>query len=540
MRRSASEALLADREGASQSGRGLVRRILRLTSVVVVILAVLMQVRALGRPVWAQDEAILLVYSKQLLNSRLPFVDFSAVYPAGSYAVVGPLVSVFGNQLLVVRILSLVGLIATMWAVWSLFASRRTARLIAIASLCVTWPPFAIVWSLAATCLSVSIALILSARSATWRIFLGSFFLGLAFSIRFDFSLAAVVLLVLLLFARPVGVIMWPEHMVASVRWRLVCVLPAFLLGAAPALLNIGFLVTRGDVGRFLRDTSAIRLGRALPLQYQLNEVLTVAGFAAVSITFVVLTARRWKVSTRMSRVTAVWLVSVTPLACLQFLQRADVWHMWMVLSILGPPVLLALSLLAWDPAVVATFRSSTSLDVLGLSGLVLLVWINWSNLVSFHPREIASSIVNTVPTVEVCGEPSYCLPLSPESASDLEPVLSMIRQRPGRSLFEGPSDLRTAFTGRNWVYALFPENPPCSFYLEMNPGSSNGSDSHLADELAGCDLLLLDDSYNALHDEHSNVNYGSDQPNAVVKRSFHELVASGPWTLYARNDGRG
>ena len=540
MRRSASEALLPDNEGASQSGRVLVRGILRLTSVVVVILALLMQVRALGDPISGQDEAILLVYSQQLLNSRLPFVDFSAVYPAGSYAVVGPLVSVFGNQLLVVRLLSLVGLIATMCAVWSLLASRRTARLIAVALLCISWTTVAVVWSLAATCLSVSIGLILSARGATWRILLGSFSLGLAFSIRLDFSLAVVVLLVSLLFARPVGVIMWPEHMVASVRWRLVCVLPTFLLGAAPALLNIAFLVTRGDVGRFLRDTGAIRLGRALPLQYQLDKVLTVAVFAAVSITFVVLTARRWKVSTRLPRVTAVWLVSVTPLACLQFLQRADAFHMWTALSILGPPVLLAISLLASDPAVVAARHRSLSPDVIGLSGLVLLVWINWANLVSFHPKAIVGSIVKTVPTVEVCGAPSYCLPLSPESASDLEPVLSVIRQEPGRSLFEGPSDLRTAFIGRNWVYALFPENPPCSFYLEMNPGSSNGSDSHLADELAGCDLLLLDDSVNELHDEHSTVDYGSDQPNAVVKRSFHELVASGPWTLYARNDSRG
>jgi hypothetical protein len=108
---------------------------------------------------------------------------------------------------------------------------------------------------------------------------------------------------------------------------------------------------------------------------------------------------------------------------------------------------------------------------------------------------------------------------------------------RPGETLFVGPQDLRRTNYGPTYMYFELRELRPASYYMEMNPGSANAEDSGLADELRRADWLILTSEWDDVDEPNESREYGSPEPNEVVRDDFCLRFERGQYRLYERCD---
>src|SRR5699024_2564531 len=71
------------------------------------------------------------------------------------------------------------------------------------------------------------------------------------------------------------------------------------------------------------------------------------------------------------------------------------------------------------------------------------------------------------------------------------------------------------------YLYYLFPELPPATRFIEMDPGIANAEDSPLADEVATADWVILSDAWVAWNEPNESDRPGPDEPNQVVEEPF-------------------
>ena len=108
---------------------------------------------------------------------------------------------------------------------------------------------------------------------------------------------------------------------------------------------------------------------------------------------------------------------------------------------------------------------------------------------------------------------------------------------RPGESLFVGPEDLRRTNYGPTYMYFLLPELEPASYYMEMNPGTANREGSGLADEIREADWLILSSEWDNWDEPNDSMDFGSSEPNEVVRDLFCLRFERGQYRLYERCD---
>lgn len=101
-------------------------------------------------------------------------------------------------------------------------------------------------------------------------------------------------------------------------------------------------------------------------------------------------------------------------------------------------------------------------------------------------------------------------------------------RAQPGDRLFVGPADLRLTPYSDAFFYHLFPELPPATRYIEMDPGVANAEGSGLAEDVASADWLILSHVWDPWDEPNDSRQPGSDAPNGVVARSFCVVDAFG------------
>ena len=94
-------------------------------------------------------------------------------------------------------------------------------------------------------------------------------------------------------------------------------------------------------------------------------------------------------------------------------------------------------------------------------------------------------------------------------------------RARPGERLFVGPADLRKTPYSDAYLYFLFPELPPATRYIEMDPGIANAEGSGLAEDVASADWLILSHVWDNFDEPNDVRKLGSNAPNEVVERDF-------------------
>jgi hypothetical protein len=101
--------------------------------------------------------------------------------------------------------------------------------------------------------------------------------------------------------------------------------------------------------------------------------------------------------------------------------------------------------------------------------------------------------------------------------------------------VFVGPADLRFANYNDTYLYHLLPQFTPATYYLEMNPGAANASDSRLAADVNSADWLILTARWDNSTEQNCSTVPGPDAPNRVVLEKFDACGEFGPYRLYHR-----
>jgi hypothetical protein len=111
----------------------------------------------------------------------------------------------------------------------------------------------------------------------------------------------------------------------------------------------------------------------------------------------------------------------------------------------------------------------------------------------------------------------------------------------PGDSVLVGTRDLRKTPYSDAFLYYLFPELDPATYYIEMDPGVANADDSELADEVRAADFLVLSSVWDNWVEPNDSLDFGSNEPNEIVERDFCKLGSyQGQYDLYERCDRQG
>ena len=220
-------------------------------------------------------------------------------------------------------------------------------------------------------------------------------------------------------------------------------------------------------------------------------------------------------------------VVGAGALAVFQALRRFDAIHLYYALGLCA----IAVAGIATNRKTHQTFPPATVLGVL----LLLVPHIG--------VLQVAAPFFRQLPTIDFATTEKEskslclngrCIEVEPRLADWYTEPLNLFSANDSSSVFIGPSDLRTANYSDDWVYLLL-NNPVCSRFLEMNPGSSNRYDSGLEDDLADCDYLVLTALYNMpIENEWARQEFAKSRHNNALTR--FDLVYSNDVVFVYRN----
>lgn len=478
------------------------------------------------------DEGTLLAYPTFVVEHGLvPGRDFETFYGPGQPYLLALLGQVFGLTQTLERA---TGLAFELVIVLSLFscalpAGRWIAATAALASALtlvgIGVVGLALLGGLAGTMACVALLHRISVRASLgggvnppWIALAAGALAGAALTIRPD--LAPVVLLS----AAPL--LLWPVRGTRlgadGRRWLItliVCLLPLAI-----------WLIVVGphDLLRLADDLRSSRGGRALPLP---SVTSTEGGLVAATIVttlgaavgaFTLLRRDRFDREGRLMLSICLLLLALTP----AMLQRADNAHVFPVAAIaigLSPLVLRA-----------AIQMRSGALSTACIAGAAAIVALAAAHAAAVTVHAQAISLRASERGVEVQNGDRSFLIEDGDAAEDLEALVPEIRRRTsaGDSIFVGPSDLSRTFYADTFVYFLFPELEPASFYTELNSGTANSSDSELPQELESADILLLTDRHTP--DTDASAEAGDDAAQRVVNDRFCEVARQGTYRVLA------
>ena len=92
--------------------------------------------------------------------------------------------------------------------------------------------------------------------------------------------------------------------------------------------------------------------------------------------------------------------------------------------------------------------------------------------------------------------------------------------RRARRSPARRAADLRRTWYSDVFIYWLFPELEPATYYIEMDPGLANAEGSSLADDVASADWVILTGLWDGWMEPNTSMDFGSDAPNQVCATS--------------------
>ena len=478
-------------------------------------------------PLFPQDEGLLLEYPALMLHGEVPSHSFESVYGVTNLWIIAAAFKLFGYTVTVERAVGIayrfVIAASLFWLAWR---HRGIIAAFVAGGICIvlfvgTLGVAAYAWMGALAFASLALVLIDVGLRKTMRrlpVALAGVCFGISVGARIDMVLAIALVLIALIATRR-----------ECLKWLII----GLLVGVVPPLIN----VVQAGLPSVIRDqiTQPIFVSgpaRRLPLSTLTWEELLLASLcvaiAFATVAFGVVLVRRhpdnW--DSVLLLVVGAFELGLLP----QTFQRSDVGHLSQVACFVLPAAVLLPALrlsrltaprtVNWTPVIVGVVVLLLAEPFFGN--------VYWSEVgIGKAPRDPFST-QNEGRSVPVD---------SASDRADLELLLKQIDQRshPGQRIFVGPSDLRTANYNDTSIYFLLPQLTPGSFYLEMNPGVANGTNSQLAADLRQDDLLLLSTRYDDMPDPDSSTRYGPDAPNKVVATQFKEIATRGPWTLYER-----
>ena len=542
------------------------KRTLDLLAVGIVLAAFLIPLRGLLRTTGpTMEEGFMLAFPERLLRGEIPNQDFLHLYGPGSLWVLAAVYKVFGATLEVER---LFGLLQQMGVAFGAFAigrwwGRRVAVVCGLLAMVIMLPPAALTafaWTGGVALGLCGLAVGLHARATpddrrgTWLAAGAGILFGLAFLYRLDLVIACGLAALVLVWKAP--------------RRRVVA-----LLGAATAtasLVLIQFVMAGfGNAfrGMILDPVFKLRPGRGLPVPPswgrldgflqrvgdapnplwwpfpmlpQSNQIfiwffLNLAAIATL-VGVGIWAMRRDPTSIRSRAVLASGLFSLGMV--MQTLQRPDTTHIaWVSCVSIGlVPIALMELLRARRPGPHARHAWLVACGVPALAMLVLVPAFTYRSYADFTAQTFGQH--RRAYLIERNGVRFYYGDLGMANAANaMIPTLDEL-VKPGDRLFVGPADLRKTVTSEAWIYALYPEARPGTYYIEMDPGIANADDSRLADDLRSSDVAVLSRFWLDWDEPNDSVKLGSPAANRVLKRHFCLVDTFEPWfEVYRRCD---
>lgn len=497
------------------------------------------------------DEALVLVLPERLIKGDLPNRDFLHLYGPGSLYALAGWYRVFGTTLVAERIFGLLAHSASLAAVYVLLRpfGRRSATYGALTAMLLVLLPTgaaALAWTTAVALGLWSIvfglrALNLSGRARVPALLAGGLLLGLSLSFRPDMVVALGLAWGLL----------WWRH-----RWSWQPLAGA-IVGLTSWWVHL-FSVGVGTAwrGAFTDPVVNLRPGRNLPrppswgfvdgaLQavnedpfpsswwglpaLSASQQLFLWFFALIAVNvgvacFAVWRARRSGMQARMLvlAVTALFGLGLTG----QAWQRPDSTHLaagWMVSAALLPVLAgewlagrdLGRTRLARSPRLLA---AAPALLVVALFAVVCPYY-------TFRPYLAAArtSVGNLPSGYEVRnGERTFYVGGEAHRAAVQAAVDDLAAEaRAGERLFVGPADLRRTVYNDPYLYHLFPDLTPATYFIELDPGLANAEGSRLAADVASADWVILTNFWTGWFEPNESAEFGSEAPNDVIAERF-------------------
>lgn len=482
---------------------------LKLIQLILSIYIILILVFTIRGREYIQDESIIFTNTDFFLRGKLPYIDYSAVYPLGLYFYLSPIILFFHQDVLFVRILS--------WTLIStviFLAINKSKSLVSVflGALMVTyWTQMALVWNFA---LSIFLIGLLAKNSKSINInFFGTFLIGVAVAIRPDFGLAVLVPTLIFILKKK------------SIKYAMKNTL-IFLIGCAPTVINFLLLIFNNQFFSWLHLQSEIRKGRFLNLNTYFEPTTYIILGLTIALACILIVSWSIPFEQKLPLNNVIFYVpGLLALGIFQLVQRADGWHVRYLIQILIG-ILLVLVPLNYK----IEFKKLTSWILIFVTFLILFIAkfeVDSNIRDSIFPWKIKST------SIEYCSA-KRCVYLSPGQSALYSPILEVL-ERPTESvrpIFIGPSDLRYATYGDTWIYSVA-QNPPCTRYTEMNPGDSNSLESSLSEDILKCHFLILNDLYNEKFvDNDWPGQAGPNQINKVVAENFIEIYNSNGFRL--------
>lgn len=202
-----------------------------------------------------------------------------------------------------------------------------------------------------------------------------------------------------------------------------------------------------------------------------------------------------------------------------QALQRPDSTHLAWV-SVVSWPLLVVVAARSAPRWLGTGWRSAvTGTGVVGLLLLVICPFFTFRTYL-LHARVAVGDLP---PPFEIerdgrrfwVGDPAV-----KEAIDQMIPELEA-RSEPGDRLFVGPGDLsRTAYAD-TYIYWLFDELEPATYFIEMDPGLADAAGSGMADDIASADFVVLTNTWGGWTEPNGSTVSRSQEHNRAVAEHF-------------------
>jgi hypothetical protein len=496
-------------------------------AILAVVSALLLAFVSFRAPGPELDEGVLVSYPTLVSQGEVPWADFESFSGPGEDYLVAGAVEVFGASvdteravggLLRVGLVLAIFWLALPWGIVTALAAGGVALLsgIALGISAIPLPD-------AVALIAISLALLSTAqrrrsggRSAAAHDVLGGGVAALALAFRPDFVFA-------------VALATGPFFIAADGRGRL-RTLAGFGVGLLPTVVW-ALVVGPNQIGHVLGDLFETQPGRRLPLPgpSDVEGQVLVASFIAIVATLMtaVILRRRAGSSIRVTTLFALGLFAVGLLP--PTIERADAAHL----------LVLATVALAAVPLVITEAVRAVWPDLRVVAGVAAAI----GAVAVIHSA--GPAIANRVRGIDdaaysvTVGDRSFPI-ASQAAAEDLNKVLGELEEvaTPGDSLFVGTADLTRTNYNDAFVYFLFPDLRPASYFTEFNPQTANADDSPLASELADADFIVRTTRWDDWNEPNESDRRGPAAPDEVVANDFRPIAAHGTYELLQRRAG--
>ena len=493
---------------------------------------------AFHSPAIPMDEGMVLVYPEMILKGELPYRDFESITGPGNPMILAGAYAAFGTSLFVERA---VGLAYRLLIVFAIFAiAQRWGTFIATSCATITivllagTDLWANTWY---TGLSFALCSLWAMADVTsgWRCFVAGLLAGVALLGRCDFGPA------LIASSLPLFLSMERNAKLKCIAGIVLALSPliwmTLIIGPTPIFHSLFvFPVFKLNPGRHLAISDAAWKMQCL---FVLQIGASIMNIAAGIVEF------RNRASRQRGRL--LLGVGLLGIGLIHYaIQRFDPGHA--LNSALLAISFLPVSVLILSSTVTKPLPRKLAAAAAILAMLIFLAFIAPAFTRFYQSVRVALGFVaphqatKTGEQIEPGdkgvfivhhGRPfAFGFPYAAEDADKLLTELERVSV-PGQRLFVGPGDLRLTNYCDTYIYYLEPQLRPATYFLEMNPGSANAPHSRLASDVASADWVILNRRWDFLNEVNRSTQFGSDEPNHVLRENFELWWQSGSYLLF-------